>query len=214
VRQRPALWAFALAALTGSNAGCVAHIANETPNGNVPTGSPSGSPTGASPEPSSSPNPADCTRQSKDPSTTIVISISPDFGAATSTYGPLFGFAVYDPTSSPSVPSNAAPITASTSDVVQFVNVDANTTNHTGTALGTSGFPSVPYTFPAAGLTPTGGSIGSAFWSTGILASYGSSSDEICWSQPFGTHTTGTYYFGDDPLYNSVSSFRGVIVVQ
>ncbi len=211
-------WAPALgiAALALANAGCIAHVANETPGTGSPTATPSPLPSGASPAPSSSPNPAYCTRQSKDSTTTIVVSISPDFQASSSQYGPLFGYAVYDPTSSPTIPTSAAPITAGSTDVIQFVNIDSNTTNHSAVLFtGATGFPGIPYTFPANALpSSVGTSIGPAFWSTGELASFGSSSQEICWSQPLPISAGGTYYFGDDPLYNSISSFRGVIVAQ
>ena len=212
LQQRLGTAAAALAVMAG---GC-AHIADLTPV-QTPTGSPSpGSSASASPSPvpSSTGVQGECNNTSSDPSTTLIVSISPDFPAASTPYGDVFGYAAYNPQGTATAPPAAQAIAAKTGAVLQFVNIDANPITHSAVAFpGATSFPAQPYSFPANALTPAGSSITSAFWSTGGLASFGFQVTTECYSQTFSLGQTGTYFFGDDPLYNSLSSFRGVLVV-
>jgi hypothetical protein len=199
-------------------AGGCSHVANLTPSpGSSPTPSGSQSP-GSSPTPSSSPSAAPsglCSIQTRDPNATIVVSIDPDFAAATTSYGTVFGYAPFDPTSGATPPPSASAIAAKTSDLVVFANYDPGLVAHSAVGfLGVSAFPGEPYPFPSSDASPVAATISSAAWSTGSLASFGSTSSTVCYSQTFSLPATGTFYFGDDPLYNSPSSVRGVIVVS
>jgi hypothetical protein len=187
--------------------------------------SPSATPTptfspGPSASPGTSPTPTAtgsglCSNQTRDPNATIIVSIDPDFGTATTTYGTVFGYAAYDPTGTATPPATAGAILATTSSTIQFANYDPGTVAHTATGFpGVTAFPAEPYTFATNSLAPVGTSISSAAWSTGALESFGNQSSVVCYSQTFTLPTAGTYYFGDDPLYNSPSSFRGVVVVS
>jgi len=102
----------------------------------------------------------------------------------------------------------ATAISATTTDIIQFVNGEntgPNTILHSAAGLGGSAFPSVPYSFPAAVQVQVGNAItSSGTWSTGRLS-------PICFSQPL-TAAAGTYYFGDLDYYNLVN-MRDVIVV-
>jgi hypothetical protein len=191
--------------------GC-AHISNFAPSG---TSSPTGSSSpGTTPTPISSGS-AECAIQTRDPNATIVVSIDPDFAAANTTYGTVFGYAGYDPTGIATPPPTAQVITATTSDLVIFANYDPGTISHTATGFpGVSAFPPEPYPFPASAASPEASTISSAAWSTGTLESFGNTSSVVCYSQTFSFPSTGTFYFGDDPLYNSPSSFRGAITVS
>jgi hypothetical protein len=199
-------------------AGGCSHVANLTPPaGSSPTPSGSQSP-GSSPTPTSNPSASPsglCTITTRDPNATIVVSIDPDFAAANTSYGTVFGYAQFDPTVDPTLPPSASAIAAKTSDLVVFANYDPGLIAHSATGfLGVSAFPGEPYPFPSADASPVATTISSGAWSTGSLASFGNTSSTICYSQTFSLPTTGTFYFGDDPLYNSPSSFRGVIVVS
>ena len=200
-------------------AGGCSHVANLTPpSGSSPTPSGSQSP-GSSPTPTANPSASPsglCTIQTRDPNATIVVSIDPDFAAASTTYGSIFGYAIYDPTNGAATPPPTAQvITATTSDLVVFANYDPGLTAHSAVGfVGASAFPGEPYPFPSADASAVATAISSAAWSTGSLESFGNTSSTICYSQTFSLPATGTFYFGDDPLYNSPSSFRGVIVVS
>jgi hypothetical protein len=155
-----------------------------------------------------------CAIQTRDPNATIVVSIDPDFAAASTAYGAVYGFAVYDPTGDQNLPTAAQAITALTSDLVVFANYDPGLNTHSAVGFpGASAFPSAPFSFPAGAANAEGTTISSATWSTGGLESFGNTSSTVCYSQTFSLPSAGTYYFGDDPLYNSPSSYRGVIVV-
>jgi hypothetical protein len=199
-------------------AGGCSHVANLTP---PPGASPvaSGSePPGSSPTPTASPSAGPsglCSITTRDPNATIVVSIDPDFAASSTTYGTVFGYAEFDPTSGATQPPSASAVAANTSDLVVFANYDPGLVAHSAVGfLGVSAFPGEPYPFPSADASPVATSISNAAWSTGSLESFGNTSSTICYSQTFSLPAAGTFYFGDDPLYNSPSSFRGVIVVS
>ncbi len=194
--------------------GC-ANLAKSPSAAPTPTFSP-----GASASPGASPTPSAtgsglCSNQTRDPNAAIIVSIDPDFASATTAYGTVFGYAVYDPTIGATLPANAAPILATTTSTIQFANYDPGTIAHTATGFpGVTAFPAEPFPFSSSSLTPVGTSISGSAWSTGALQSFGNQSSVVCYSQTFTLPTAGTYYFGDDPLYNSPSSFRGVVVVS
>jgi hypothetical protein len=199
--------------------GC-SHIANLTPTTpSTSSGSATPSASGAatsspSPAPSATPT-GTCAVQDLDPNATIVISIDPDFAASSTTYGSIFGYAVFDPTAQATQPPAAQIVKAHTSDLVVFANYDPGLTAHSAVGFpGVSAFPAEPYSFPSSDASPVASAISNAAWSTGSLASFGNTSSTICYSQTFSVPSPGTFYFGDDPLYNSPSSFRGVIVVS
>jgi len=199
-------------------AGGCSHVANLTPSsGSSPTPSGSQSP-GSSPAPTANPSAEPsglCSITTRDPNATIVVSIDPDFAASSTPYGTVFGYAPFDPTSGATQPPSASAIAATTGDLVVFANYDPGLIAHSATGfLGVSAFPAEPYPFPSADASPVATTISTAAWSTGSLASFGNTSATICYSQTFSLPAAGTFYFGDDPLYNSPSSFRGVIVVS
>jgi hypothetical protein len=199
-------------------AGGCAHVANETPAA-APTpsaGATSSASASASASPTPSPTPSGlCTITTRDPNATVVVSIDPDFAAASTTYGTVFGYAVYDPTGTATFPPSAQAISAKTSDLVVFANYDPGTITHSAAGFaGATSFPAEPYPIPTNEGAALATSITSSAWSTGPLQSFGNSSSTVCYSQTFSLPSPGTYYFGDDPLYNSPSSYRGVIVVS
>lgn len=133
-------------------------------------------------------------------------------------YGTINGFAaVVSPQSQFLVPTTAAPISARTSDIVQFVNVEpiGSSTQRSaallmnGTQAATS-FPAAPYEFPASQQVALGSRIGPQAWSTGRISS--NQGTGYCASQQF-TLSSGTWYFGDIDTYN-LDNRRDVIVVQ
>jgi hypothetical protein len=192
--------------------GC-ANLAKSPSTGPTPSPGSSASP-GASPTPTSTASGL-CSNQTRDPNASIIVSIDPDFAAAPTAYGTVFGYAVYDPTGTASIPVAAQAIAATTSTTIQFANYDPGTIPHTATGFpGVTAFPAEPFAFSSTSLTPVGTSISGTAWSTGALQSFGNQSSVVCYSQTFTLPTAGTYYFGDDPLYNSPSSFRGVVVVS
>jgi hypothetical protein len=147
------------------------------------------------------------------PSATVLVGMSSGFGEYQDpTYGELAGYA--DVTTSE--PSLAGAVSATTSDSVQFVNLESASVNHSAVGFpaagsGANGFPAVPYTFPSAAASPSANTaIGATFWSTGRIAA---SPDAPCYSQPFTLPKAGTYYFGDLDYYDTITSLRDVIVV-
>jgi hypothetical protein len=197
-------------------AGGCAHVANQTPA--TPTSAPSvfssGSPSATATATSTAASGL-CSIQTRDPNATIVISIDPDFAETSTTYGAIYGYAAYDPTGEATPPPTAQTISALTSDSIVFANYDPGLNTHSAVGFpGASAFPGVPYPFPSSAASPVATTISSAAWSTGGLESFGNTSSTICYSQTFSLPAAGTYYFGDDPLYNSPSSYRGVIVVS
>jgi hypothetical protein len=167
----------------------------------------------ASPAPSASASlaPSTCVTS---PSATVLVGISSGFGEFLDPqFGELAGYA--DVTTAE--PALAAAVTATTSDTVQFVNLESASVNHSAVGFpaagsGASGFPAVPYAFPSAAASPSANTtIGTTFWSTGRIAP--SSSGNPCYSQAFTLPSAGTYYFGDFDYYNTITSLRDVIVV-
>ncbi|MBC5801872.1 MAG: hypothetical protein GIX03_02425 [Candidatus Eremiobacteraeota bacterium] len=141
------------------------------------------------------------------PNTTLVTAMSSSITATTDpTYGTINGY-----TDAAGGSQTASVINAKTTDVIQFVNVDSNSINHSAVGFpNAKAFPSVPYTFQSASQTPQGTAIStSQTWSTGLIASQGGSG---CYSQAFTVPSTGTYYFGDYNYYN-LTNMRDVIVV-
>jgi hypothetical protein len=127
-------------------------------------------------------------------------------------YGPINGYV--EANSDGTFGLTAQVVNVSSSDIVQFVNVDdyggESTIYHSAVGFPkATAFPLTPYSFPASTINPIGTSISSSQWSTG---SFGAPS-AICYSQTFSL-TAGTYYFGDYDFYNSLNSLRGVIAVQ
>lgn len=208
-RLQAAAAALALGGSVLAAGGC-AHIANVTP----PSAPPSSLASGSSPTPVPTGS-ALCANSTRDPNATIVISIDPDFAATSTSDGTVFGYAEYDPTGS-SPPSTAAQaVPATTSDLIVFANYDPGTVTHSAVGfIGVSSFPPEPYPFPSSAASPVASAISNAPWSTGPLESFGNTSATICYSQTFSVPGTGTFFFGDNPLYNGPSSFRGVITVS
>lgn len=127
-------------------------------------------------------------------------------------YGPINGYVEANTDGTFSL--SAQIVTLHSNDIVQFVNVDADIQSAAiyHSAVGfpqATSFPTMPYTFPAATAQALGTSISSAEWSTGRFGVPG----VLCYSQAFSL-SPGTYYFGDYDFYNSLTSLRGVIVVQ
>lgn len=93
-------------------------------------------------------------------------------------------------------------------NTLQFYNAEeaGSTILHSAYGFG-KGFPNTPFSFPSPAPSPTGSAIAQANWFTGRIAS---PSDTICYSQTF-TLATGTYYFGDYDLYNTIA-FRDVVI--
>ncbi len=164
-----------------------------------PPGSPT--PTGTA---SSSPGLCNTTQE---PSTTLVIAMSSSITATTDPpYGTINGY-----TDAAGGSQTASVINAKTTDIIQFVNVDANPIDHSAVGFpNAKSFPNVPYTFQSASQTPQGTAIStSQSWSTGLIPSQGGSG---CYSQPFTIPSTGTYYLGDYTYYN-LTNMRDVVVV-
>jgi len=167
----------------------------------------------ASPAPSASASlaPSTCVTS---PSASVLVGISSGFGEYLDpTFGQLAGYA--DVTTSE--PALAGAVTATTSDTVQFVNLESAAVEHSAVGFpaagsGASGFPAVPYAFPSAAASPSANTIiGTKFWSTGRIAP--SESGNPCYSQAFTVPSAGTYYFGDLDYYDTITSLRDVIVV-
>ena len=135
---------------------------------------------------------------------------------ADSDYGILFAYGAVD--SNGDVPAIAAPVEGTVGEVVQFVNLDAYdpsslTLRSAAGFPGATGFPAIPYSFPAADYSVLNTGIGASAWSTGLILPSPATSAP-CYSQTFKLAQAGTYYFGDVLYYNAyVTSPRGVVVV-
>jgi plastocyanin len=136
----------------------------------TPTLTPSPSPTPVAASPSPTPV---ATAQPQ------VVHMSFSYASTSSSYGTI---AFYAPTTNA---TTAAYITAVAGSQLLFVNSD--TTTHTASGLGTSGFPS-SFT-NTNGPTASGSTVDGTAWSTGALAPGTSST-------PFTLGPPGTYYFG------------------
>jgi hypothetical protein len=146
------------------------------------------------------------------PTASVLIGMSSGFGEyADPVYGELAGYA--DVTTAE--PGLAGTVSATTADTVQFVNLEASSTDHSAVGFPAvtsgSGFPAVPYTFPAVAASPSANAaIGATAWSTGRILP---ATTDPCYSQAFTLPKAGTYYFGDLDFYNTITSLRDVIVV-
>lgn len=160
------------------------------------------------------------TTQSSNPNL-VLIGIGSEVTEVTNaTYGQIAGYAVFDGIDIPdeaqviSKTTSGAPITAT--NTVQFTNIELgnDTIYHSAAAFSGQAFPATPYTFPSPAASPTNTVIGSTaqpFWSTGRIPP--AQNGDLCYSQEF-TLEPGTYYFGDVDYYNTVTSYRDVLVVQ
>ncbi len=202
------LLCIATLAIAALLAGC----ANLSGGGVVPAPSPSATPTIA---------PGACNTVPSSNLNVVLIGIGSEVTTVTDpTYGAIAGYAVFNGTDLPdlaqviSKTSSGAAITAS--DTVQFTNIELGTDTiyHSAVAFSGHAFPSEPYTFPANAATATNTVIGSSaqpFWSTGRIPP--AQNGQLCFSQAFTLHA-GTYYFGDLDYYNTITSYRDVLVVQ
>ena len=180
--------------------------------GGSPTSSPSSSSSPSS-NPSSTPGP--CPTQDVTDTNVVYVSVNPDVTPTKDPSGnQIFGYAPYDINGGGSVPGASATITMTSTQLLQFINTDANPNNvsHSAVGFSTNGFPPLPYTFPSGSdtavgtaLTTTPSSGNGAPWSTGEIA-------QNCFSQVFSARA-GTYYFGDFATYNSASSMRDEVIV-
>jgi hypothetical protein len=170
--------------------------------GSIPSG-----PTGNPSSPTPTPNGA-CGNFG---SPTAIIDVTPEISPVKNpTYGTISEYALSLGSSLPV----AAPISLTTADTVQFLNIDS-VHEVSAVGMGTKGFPAVPFTFPSGTQSPVGTSIGASQWSTGRLGvnlSFG------CYSQVFTmpsvTNGKVVEYFGDYDLYNpSNGTARNVIIV-
>ncbi|MBV9102787.1 MAG: hypothetical protein JO060_04300 [Candidatus Eremiobacteraeota bacterium] len=175
-------------------------------------------PTGVTSPPSGVTQPPSGNCQSQSPNATVLVEISPDIRPTTyPLYGSVGEFATAPPSGN-QLPGHAAPIQATSADVVQFANVDGALMD-SAVGLGTGGFPSTPHGFPGGAQNPIGTLISSSTWSTGRL---GIGTTNACFSQTFtlpqlGPGATLSVYFGDLDLYNSIpngTAYRDVIVVS
>jgi len=175
----------------------------------------------ATPGPSSSPTAlpsAACnTVESSNPNL-ILIGIGSEVTIeVSSTYGQIAGYALFDGLNIPdqaqviSTDYVGHPITAA--NTVQFTNIELGTSTiyHSAVAFSGQKFPATPYTFPSPAASPASTVIGSGFWSTGRIPP--AQNGLLCFSQEF-TLQAGTYYFGDLDYYNTITSYRDVLVVQ
>jgi hypothetical protein len=165
---------------------------------------------------SSSPTPGVCGTPNSG-ANVVVVAMGNNVGPTSApTYGPINGYAVVE---NGNFPSQAMlinqwvnqgvtqPITSS--NVLQFTNVDDGGAEHSAVGFQGSAFPRVPYTFPSAAASPVASAVSrTTLWSTGRIESGVSAQ---CYSQTF-TLSPGTYYFGDLDYYN-LSNFRDVLIV-
>jgi hypothetical protein len=148
----------------------------------------------------------------------VLIGIGSEITVTSSaTYGEIAGYALFDGYDIPdegqviSKTASGQPITSA--DVVQFTNIELGYDEIDHSAVGFSGqsFPSTPYVFPSPAASPTNTVIGNGLWSTGQIPP--AQNGYLCFSQSF-TLEPGTYYFGDLDYYNTITSYRDVLVVQ
>ncbi|HEY9084884.1 MAG TPA: hypothetical protein VIN40_02945 [Candidatus Tyrphobacter sp.] len=136
------------------------------------------------------------------------------------TYGQIAGYALFEGTNIPDlaqvIDKTALGGAITSSNTVQFTNIElgSDTIEHSAVAFSGHAFPTEPYTFPSSAATQTNTIIGNPaqpFWSTGRIPP--AQNGALCFSQEF-TLQAGTYYFGDLDYYNTVTSYRDVLVVQ
>jgi len=185
-------------------AGCTSLQRNYGP---LPDGSsaPAGSPS-SSGSASPAPTPSSCATQN--PAATLIAMVSFITATPDPTYGTIAGYAFVS--TDGTAPVVAEPLTVTAGTVVQFQNGEESATPliyHSAAGIpGATSFPAVPYTFPSADIRPVGAQIGSAAWSTGLIA-------PGCFSQSFTAGAAGTYFFGDVGYYD-LGNVRDVFVVS
>lgn len=193
-------------------AGCAKHGAADV-GGVLPTVAPTASPTAL---PSSACN----TNESTNPNLVLIGIGSEVTETDDTTYGQIAGYALFDGVDVPdeagviSKTLSGSPITSA--NTVQFTNIELGTDEiyHSAVSFSGQSFPAIPYTFPSPAASPANTVIGNTtqpFWSTGLIPP--AQSGYLCFSQEF-TLDPGTYYFGDLEYYNSITSYRDVLVVQ
>lgn len=172
----------------------------------------------ASATPTSGPTPAACGTPNTNANTVLVAMgniIGPNSAPP---YGTINGYSVVEQGQFPgqamlinqwmNAVGTVGPIT--TSNVLQFVNVDTTASTHSAVGFKGEAFPQVPYNFPKAAASPTATAVSTTqLWSTGRIAPFLGSVP--CYSQTF-TLGKGVYYFGDFDYYN-LSNFRDVLIV-
>ncbi len=168
-----------------------------------------------SPSPTAVPSVACNTNESTNPNL-ILIGIGSEATTVTSPYGQIAGYALFDgidiPGQAQVISKTYAGQPITTTNTVQFTNIElgAGTIFHSAVAFAGK-FPPTPYVFPSPAASPVGTVIGNSFWSTGRIPP--AQSGLLCFSQEF-TLEPGTYYFGDLDYYNTITSYRDVLVVQ
>lgn len=175
----------------------------------------------ATPTPSTSPTAVpsgSCnTTESTNPNL-VLVGIGSELATAVSpSYGQIAGYALFDGTDIPdqaqviSTTLSGAPITSA--DTLQFTNIElvSGAVYHSAVGFPNQNFPAIPYAFPSPAASPSNSVIGSGFWSTGRIPP--AQNGQLCFSQVF-TLDPGTYYFGDLDYYNTITSYRDVLVVQ
>jgi hypothetical protein len=113
----------------------------------------------------------------------------------------------------PSVQASPTTQPITSSDILQFTNIDGAADNHSAISFPQASFPPIPYVFPSSAASPSANTtIGNGPWSTGEIPSDSLSGSSVpCYSQTF-TLRAGTYYFGDFDNYND-ALVRDVLVV-
>jgi hypothetical protein len=181
------------------------------------TGSPGIVPTVAPSSPTALPSAACNTAESTNPNLVLIGIGSEATEIMSPQYGQIAGYALFDGVDIPgqaeviNTTLSGAQITSA--NTVQFTNIELGNATVYHSAVGFSGqkFPATPYAFPSAAASPTNAVIGSGFWSTGRIPP--AQNGQLCFSQEF-TLEPGTYYFGDLDYYNTITSYRDVLVVQ
>ncbi len=189
--------------------------------GVVPTTSPTGT----------GPTAAPGTCATENPNTNgnlVIVDIGSDIlPTTTPTYGSINGYGVDNldglggpPTYamiinqwSPNVQTTPTTQPITSTNILQFTNIDGAADNHSAVSFPQATFPPIPYAFPSSAASPSANTtIGSGAWSTGEIPSSALSSSGVqCFSQTFAL-TAGTYYFGDFDSYND-GLVRDVLVV-
>jgi|SRR5579883_395084 len=177
--------------------------------GSGPLPTPTSSPTGT-------PEPGACSTPNIS-ANTVVVAMGNQIAPTTAPkYGTINGYAIVQ---NGSFPSHAAvisqwlnqgvvsPITSS--NVLQFANVDNGASDHSAVGFTGNRFPPTPYNFPSPAASPVATAVSTgALWSTGRI---NPPTYQQCYSQTF-TLKPGVYYFGDLDYYN-LSNFRDVLIV-
>lgn len=175
----------------------------------TPSAAPTASPTAV-------PSVACNTTESSNPNL-VLVGIGSEVTAESSTYGEIAGYALFDgidlPDEAEVISETLSGVPITDANTVQFTNLElgADDIYHTATSFSGQSFPAQPYVFPSPAASPTNTVIGNGFWSTGLIPP--AQNGELCFSQEF-TLEPGTYYFGDLEYYNSITSYRDVLVVQ